>query len=132
MDKKTGKELMVSGKTVTAKKSFKPEKADGSVEVRFSFDGSGLSGKSVVAFESLAYEDVEIAAHQDLNDKEQTVSFKETKNPGKTTTHLGKGPKTGDTNNIVLYVALMLAALGGVFLILRHLKKRQTDINEKE
>ena len=53
MDKETKKELQINGKTVTAEKTFTAEKADGSVELEFTFDGSALGGKKIVVFEKL-------------------------------------------------------------------------------
>ena len=79
MDKASGKALLVNGKAVTAETTFTPEKADGSVEVTFTFDASALAGKQVVVFERLYIGDAEIAAHADIEDKGQTVSFTEPK-----------------------------------------------------
>ena len=75
MDKASGKALLVNGKAVTAETTFTPEKADGSVEVTFTFDASALKGKEVVVFERLYIGENEIAAHTDIEDKNQTVSF---------------------------------------------------------
>lgn len=75
MDKATGKALLVDGKEVTAETSFTPEKADGSVEVTFTFDANGLKSKEIVVFERLYIGENEIAAHTDIEDKNQTVSF---------------------------------------------------------
>ena len=79
MDKSTGKELLVGDKTVTAEKTFIPDKADGSVELAFTFDGSNLAGKTVVVFESLFVEDTEVAVHADIQDKGQSVEYPEHK-----------------------------------------------------
>ncbi len=75
MDKSTGKALEVNGKTVTASATFKPEKADGTVELTFKFDASALAGKSVVAFEDLYRENIKVATHSDLEDADQTVTI---------------------------------------------------------
>ena len=77
MDKTTGKPLTVNGKEVTAEKTFTANKSSGSVKLEFTFDSSALKGKEVVAFEHLYYDDKEVAAHADINDKGQTVKFKE-------------------------------------------------------
>ncbi|MGN0273892.1 MAG: VaFE repeat-containing surface-anchored protein [Chordicoccus sp.] len=73
MDKSTGKALTQNGKEVTASKTFTPSKADGTVDVTFTFDATILAGKSVVAFEKLTYEGNEIASHEDISDTDQTV-----------------------------------------------------------
>lgn len=74
MDKETGKAILdAEGKEITAETEFKAEKSDGTVEVTFVFDGSGLAGKTVVVFENLYYKDRLFAVHADINDKEQSV-----------------------------------------------------------
>ena len=75
MDKATGKPLLIDGKEVTAETEFTPEKAAGSVEISFAFDATSLKGKEVVVFERLYIVETEIAAHADMEDKDQTVSF---------------------------------------------------------
>ena len=62
------------GNPVTAKTTFTPEKANGTVDVTFEFDGSELPhGVTLVAFESLSRSDVELAVHADIDDAAQTV-----------------------------------------------------------
>ena len=75
MDKATGKELLINGEKVTKEVTFTPEKADGTVELTFTFDGSSLAGKSVVAFEDCYYDGKEIAVHHDIKSKDQTVDI---------------------------------------------------------
>ena len=75
MDKSAGKELLVDGKPVTAEKTFTAEKAEGSVELTFTFDGSALAGKTVVAFEHVYYEDKEVGSHADMEDEDQSIRF---------------------------------------------------------
>ena len=62
------------GNPVTAEANFTAEDSYGNVDVTFYFDGSSLKeGTSLVAFESLSYNDNEIASHADVNDSGQTV-----------------------------------------------------------
>lgn len=64
-----------AGEAVTAKTTFTPEKANGTVDVTFEFDGSELAhGDELVAFESLTRSGVELAVHADIDDAAQTVS----------------------------------------------------------
>jgi len=77
MDKETGKAVKVDGDKITAETEFTPEAAEGSVELHFTFDGSALAGKTVVAFESVKEEKNEIAVHADIEDKDQTIYFPE-------------------------------------------------------
>ena len=61
---------------VTAEANFTAEDSYGNVDVTFYFDGSSLKeGTSLVAFESLSYNDKEIASHADVNDAGQTVTI---------------------------------------------------------
>lgn len=75
MEQETGEPLLVDGKKVTAETTFKAKKTTGSVEVKFEFDGTGLEGKTVVVFEELFQEDVKLAVHADITDKDQTIYF---------------------------------------------------------
>lgn len=79
MDKATGKPVLVDEKEVTAQTTFTPDKPNGTVEVTFTFDASSLKAKEVVVFERLYIGDAEIAAHADIEDKDQTVTFNEPK-----------------------------------------------------
>ena len=62
-------------KPITASAEFTAEKADGFVEIEFAVDSSLLQGKTVVAFETILYKEVEIAIHADIEDEGQTVLF---------------------------------------------------------
>ena len=74
IDKKTGEPLKDdAGKDVTAKASFKAEKANGTVDVEFVFDGSTLAGKTIVMFEEIRYENRLVGVHADINDEAQTI-----------------------------------------------------------
>lgn len=76
MDKKTGEKLLVDGKGITAETVFVPETKNGSVDVTFIFDATGLHGKEIVVFEDLYRENVLLATHTDINDEGQTVKIK--------------------------------------------------------
>jgi hypothetical protein len=63
-----------NGTPITAEANFTAEDSYGNVDVTFYFDGSSLKeGTSLVAFESLSYNDKEIVSHADVNDSGQTV-----------------------------------------------------------
>ena len=73
--KSTGKPLMVGDKPVTGQTVFTPEKADGKVDVTFTFDSRDLEDKTdIVVFESLVRSGTELASHADIDDKNQTVT----------------------------------------------------------
>lgn len=76
MDKETGEKLLVNGKEITAETTFIAETKNGSVDVTFIFDATGLHGKEIVVFEDLYRENVLLATHADINDEGQTVKIK--------------------------------------------------------
>ena len=75
MDKATGNTLLVDGAEVTAEAEFTPESADGTVELTYTLDASTLAGTTIVVFETLYQDGVEIAAHADINDEAQTITI---------------------------------------------------------
>lgn len=114
MDKSTGEPLVVGDGNVTAETTFVPNKADGTVDLEFTFDASELGGKDLVAFE-IAYKDgIQIADHQDIDDEAQTVTVSE---PDDNTfdTPGGDGySKTGvDMTLIYALIASLVALAGG-------------------
>lgn len=114
MDKATGTELIVGDGKVTAVATFVPNKANGSVDLEFTFDASELGGKDLVAFE-IAYKDgIQIADHQDIDDEAQTVTVSE---PDDNTFYTPGGDgysKTGvDMTLIYALIAALIALAGG-------------------
>ncbi len=81
MDKATGEPLLMDGAKVTAEVEFTPESADGTVELTYTLDASALAGTTIVVFETLYSDGVEIAAHADINDEAQTVEITDPKSP---------------------------------------------------
>jgi hypothetical protein len=77
MDKETGKAVVVDGEEITSTKTFVPTSADGSVIIEFTFDGTALAGKSVVAFETVQHNGKDVFVHADINDADQTVDLPE-------------------------------------------------------
>lgn len=75
MDQETGEPILVDGEKVSAEATFTAKKSSGSVEVKFTLDGSALQGTTVVVFEELYQEDLKLAVHADLEDKDQTIYF---------------------------------------------------------
>lgn len=72
-----------SGNNITGTTTFTPTASEGTVQVAFSFDGTKLGGKTLVAFETLSgYAKVygtagslkTLAVHKDINDASQTVT----------------------------------------------------------
>lgn len=76
-NRETGEPLTYEGETFTAEVTFTAESTEGSVELTFTVPGKALLGETVVAFEQLFYEGLEIAVHEDLEDENQTVYYPE-------------------------------------------------------
>ena len=83
MDKESGKSLQIDGKEVTSELTFTPEEAEGTVELSFTLDATALAGKTIVAFESVSYQDKEVAFHTQIDDAPQTIYFPEIKTTAK-------------------------------------------------
>lgn len=120
MDKATGKPFMVKGKEVTSTVKFTPDKANGTVEVKFTFDASNITKSTdLVVFESLYRDNVEIAVHADLKDKGQTVTI---------VPPSPKTPKTSDNRNLGTWIGLGGVGLGaGVAALLLKLKMKKDE-----
>ena len=120
MDKSTGKPFMVKGKEVTSTVKFTPDKANGTVEVKFTFDASNIKKSTdLVVFESLYRDNVEIAVHADLKDKGQTVTI---------VPPAPKTPKTSDNRNLGIWICLGGVGLGaGIAALLLKLKMKKDE-----
>ncbi len=104
MDKATGNTLLVDGAEVTAEAEFTPEAADGTVELTYTLDASALAGTTIVVFETLYSDGVEIAAHADINDENQTVEITEPEKPTLGTTATVNGKHTADPTGEITIV----------------------------
>ena len=123
MDKSTGAALLVNGKEITVEITFTPEKAEGEVIVRYTFDGKGINRKTdIVVFEALYCDGEELAVHADIEDAEQTITLTVPPAP------YIPAPKTGDNSKLGFWIGLAAVALGGVISagIIR-IKSRKDD-----
>ena len=77
MDKATGKALVVDGKEITAEKEFTADKADGSIELEFTFDSTGLANSDLVVFETIYLESEIVGDHSDITSEPQTIHVSE-------------------------------------------------------
>ena len=123
MDKSTGAALLVNGKEITAEITFTPEKAEGEVIVRYTFDGKGINRKTdIVVFEALYCDGEELAVHADIEDAEQTVTLTVPPAP------YIPAPKTGDNSKLGFWIGLAAVALGGVISVgIIRIKSRKDD-----
>ncbi len=112
MDKATNKPILDNnGKEIKAESVQTIKTSDGKAFVKFTFNGSNLAGKDLVAFEK-AY-DVKtgtlVGHHEDINDKGQTV-------------HINLKPRTplakfGDVaGSPIVWIGLGIALIGGVLI----------------
>lgn len=104
MDKATGEPLLVDEAEVTAEVEFTPESEDGTVELTYTLDASTLAGTTIVVFETLYSDGVEIAAHADINDEAQTVEITEPEKPTLGTTATVNGQHTADPTGEITIV----------------------------
>lgn len=76
MDKETQKAVKdADGRDVVSEVKFVPKEKNGKAEVLFTFDGSMLEGKTLVAFERLEKNGKLYAVHADISDENQTIYF---------------------------------------------------------
>lgn len=104
MDKSTGKPFMADGEELTVSKKFTPEKPDGEVSLSVEVDGKHFTKTTdLVAFESVKKAGIEVAAHQDLTDQDQTVTIKPQP-------PVNRVPQTGDAGYAGMITACVLSA----------------------
>lgn len=124
MIKEENAKLLIDGKEVTNDYEFTADKENMEVQIEFTFDGSTLGGKQLVTFEELydmtnPEEPKKVTEHKDINDEGQTVTIKEVpetptpETPG-TTTKTSNPPKTGDTENVALWIAILVLSAAGI------------------
>lgn len=82
MLKEENAELLITGKRVESDYTFTADSETMKVEVAFTFDATSLDGKQLVTFEELydlsnPDEPKKVTEHKDIEDKEQTITFKE-------------------------------------------------------
>ena len=111
MDKSTGGKVIVGGKEVTASTKFTAEKSNGSVDVTFEFDATGLEGTSVVAFEDVYEGNLKVGTHADINDEGQTVEIPKVRTTlvdSKTKDHVSKAEQKVTLIDTVKYEKLIV------------------------
>ena len=128
MLKEENAELLINGKRVESDYTFTADSETMKVEVAFTFDATSLDGKQLVTFEELydlsnPDEPKKVSEHKDIEDKGQTITFKEkSEEPEKPETpptpekpnRPSDSPKTGDSTNVMAFVVMLLASAGGL------------------
>ena len=111
MNKADGKPLNdAAGKEVSASETFVPKKKNGTVELTFRFDSSLLAGSTVVAFEELYHNDIQVAVHTDIKDEDQSVHYPKVSTNAyddMTESHLGTHTEEARIIDIVHYENLL-------------------------
>ena len=122
MDKLTGQVLIVDGQEVRAEKAFIPDKAEGQLEMTFTFNGEQLGGRELVVFEECLAEGRLLAFHKDLSDEGQTVTLEEVPSedlPTDKKKPKDHSPNTGDrairVETILLILSLFVLIGLGLF-----------------
>lgn len=100
VDRNTGKEITVKGEKIRKQKTFVAEQSKGAVKLAFNFDASHLAGTTVVAYETLTYDGVEIASHKDVSDRGQTIYIPEIKTSA-------SHPSAGVITDVIKYSNLL-------------------------
>ena len=78
MDKKTGEPVLdPDGNPITSEITFTPENENGSFDIEFTFDATGMKDKTLVVFEELYEDETLIGQHKDITDEGQTIYFTE-------------------------------------------------------
>lgn len=145
MIKEENAKLIIDGKEVTNDYEFTADKENMEVQIEFTFDGSTLGRKQLVTFEELyditnLEEPKKVTEHKEINDEGQTVTIKEVpetptpETPG-TTTKTSNPPKTGDTANAILWIAILVLSAAGIIGVRIWNKKKQVKrlgIEEKK
>ena len=93
MNKQTGERLLIDDAEVMAEQIFIPAQPDGFIELAFTFDASALAGTTIVVFETLYHEQLEVAVHADLADEAQTIEI-----PDISIGTSARNAETGDNN----------------------------------
>ncbi|MBD9707796.1 VaFE repeat-containing surface-anchored protein [Enterococcus faecium] len=73
MNKATNAPILQDGKEIRKTLTFIADKANGTKDLEFTVNASVLKGQTIVVFEKLFRDGIEVAAHEDITDKNQSV-----------------------------------------------------------
>lgn len=119
MLKETGEALTdANGNKVTNTVKFTPTEPDGTVTIPFEVNTSQLGGKTIVVFEDVYYEDVELFVEHNLNDEDQSLTVTPPTSP----------PKTGA---LIFFILLGLMIAGGAGMMIFK-KKELKEVSDEE
>lgn len=112
IDKETLKPLLINGKK-EIETSFAPKNGEDKTNINIEIMAKDIIGKDVVFFEKIEQDGVIIARHENINDKDQTISVGEF--------DIGKKyngyPETGDKNNVLSLIFILLISVAAILVI---------------
>lgn len=73
VDAETGEPIKVNGQEVTKTEKVFLNKGNGETEMSFTFDATGLEGKTLVVFEEIYWDGMKVGEHCDLTDEDQSI-----------------------------------------------------------
>ena len=131
----TGSQVIVNGEVLgnmsardyfAFKKKLIPDTDFGEIQMEFTFDATKLKGEQVVVFEEVYLEEKLVAAHADLEDEGQSVTYKKEKQVEEEKPESPEKPKetekaktvaTGDGSYVKILVFLIGVILTGALLL---------------
>ena len=110
MSKESGEKVKDrDGNEIVSETTFTPKEKDGTVDVTFVFDVTGLENTTTVVFENVYHKDELYAAHADITDKNQTFftpGAKTTAKDSETGNHTSPVKKSVTIKDTVVYTNL--------------------------
>lgn len=110
MSKESGEKVKdKDGKEIVSETTFTPKEKNGTVDVTFVFDVTGLENTTTVVFENVYHKDELYAAHTDITDKNQTFftpGAKTTAKDSETGNHTSPVKKSVTIKDTVVYTNL--------------------------
>jgi len=151
MDKDTGKPVLVDGKEITQSATIKVnedgtitsghgerttvtkysallKQVDGTVDITFTFNSETLKNKTLVAFEKLTHNDVEVAFHKDIRDLAQTVHFPEIRTTAKDLETNDRAGTVSEKATVVDTVKYFNLVIGKTYTITGTLMNKETGL----
>lgn len=127
MNKETGEPLLdADGNEITAEATFTPEESNGTVDVEFTFDLTGIeSGTDIVVFESLYHDGIEVAVHADIDDEDQTIHIIDVQTEAESQNGTHTAP-TGSEVTIIDHVSYTNLEVGKEYKVSGKLMNKET------
>ena len=132
MDQKTGEPLRAGnsadGAVLMTEKKFTAADAKMDVEMKFAFDAAAFAGKTIVVFEYLYQDDIEVSRHAELDNLMQQLYVKNAEQQSgekKESDSERDNPQTGDATEVLPAAVAAAGAAGAVAVGILVYKKRR-------